>query len=443
MGATLAPMQARILSRRQFARSLAAAGTALGALPDVGAAPSSYVSLATEATAWRRYLVERAIPFWLGTVDPMGGYVLSDDAVRGRTLPWEKQLVSQARMIWGLALAHRRGLCPGHDACLHAAQHGVLYLRSRMKDPVHGGYFFAVEPDGAPRDPRKLLYGHAFVIYALVEWFRASGDRAALAEAMELFRLLQSKAHDRAHHGWTEHFERDWSPLPLRAPNAIVEVAGLKSANTHLHLLEAFTELHSETRDGEVRAALAESIRLNQRYFYPRNAARSAFHFNPDWSPVTDPASAGLSYGHNVEFAWLMVRAEEALGRRPSWGHFHAHLAHCLRCGTDTVRGGIYNRGARDEPASDTRKVWWAQAEWIAALTDGLRDKPGHAPYVQALLRVLAFMRDHATDARTGIWLDTVSADGTPRSSGLAHSWKTLYHDTRGLLKFVEAFQKA
>ena len=103
----------------------------------------------------------------------------------------------------------------------------------------------------------------------------------------------------------------------------------------------------------------------------------------------------------------------------------------------------VGHRGAGDEPASDTRKVWWAQAEWIAALTDGLRDKPGHAPYVQALLRVLAFMRDHATDARTGIWLDTVSADGTPRSSGLAHSWKTLYHDTRGLLKFVEAFQKA
>jgi mannobiose 2-epimerase len=436
------PMHPSLITRRRFGRSLAAAGAALGLPPSVVAATNPFVSFAGEAAAWRRHLIERTIPYWLGTVDPTGGYALSDDAVRGRTAPWEKQVVSQARMVWGLALAHRGGLCLGSQACLLAAQHGVLYLRSRMRDPVHGGYYFAVQPDGSPRDPRKLVYGQAFVMYALVEWFRASGDQAALGDAMELYQLLQRRAHDASRGGWTEHFERDWTPLPLRAPNAIVEVAGLKSANTHLHLLEAFTELHSETRDPGVRASLAESIRLNQRHFYPRDASCSAFHFHPDWSPVDDPASAGLSYGHNVEFAWLMIRAEESLGRRPSWGHFHGHLEHCLRRGTDHVRGGIYNRGMRDEPASDTVKVWWAQAEWIAALTDGLRHKPGHAPSIAALRRVLAFMRDHATDARTGIWLDTVAADGTPRSTGLAHSWKTLYHDTRGLLKFVEAFGK-
>lgn len=402
--------------------------------------PSS-ASLAGEATAWRRDLVGRSIPYWLTTVDPTGGYALSDDAAKGRTAPWEKQIVSQARMVWGLSLAHRRGLCPGQQACLHAAQHGVLFLRSRMRDPVHGGYFFAVQPDGSPRDPRKLVYGEAFVIYALVEWSRASGDRTALDEALELYGLLQSKAHDARHQGWVEHFERDWTPLPLRAPNAIVEVAGLRSANTHLHLLEAFTELYLATRNPDVRASLAEAIHLNQRHFYPRNPALSAFHLHPDWTPVKDPASAGLSYGHNVEFAWLMIRAEEALGRRPSWGHFHAHLEHALRCGTDHQRGGIFNRGHGNDPASDTSKVWWAQAEWIAALTDGLRHKPHHRPYQDALRRVLAFMRTHATDPRTGLWLDTVAADGTPQSTGLAHSWKTLYHDTRGLLKFVEAFE--
>jgi mannobiose 2-epimerase len=355
----------------------------------------------------------------------------------------EKQLVSQARMVWGLSFAHRHGLCPGGNACIHAAQHGVLYLRSRMKDFVHGGYYFAVQPDGGPRDPRKLVYGQAFAIYALVEWFRASGDRSALSDAMELFHLLHFRAHDHVHHGWTEHFERDWTPLPRHAPDAIVEVAGLKSANTHLHLLEAFTELYRETHDSRVRSALEECVHLNQRHFYPRDPGRSAFHFNPNWSPVTDPASAGLSYGHNVEFAWLMIRAEEAMGRRPSWGHFHAHMEHCLRFGTDHARGGIYNRGFGNQPATDTSKVWWAQAEWIAALSDGIRHVPDHAAYTAALVKVLSFMRNRATDPRTGIWLDTVAADGTPKSTGLAHSWKTLYHDTRGLVKFVEAFSRA
>ncbi|MEY3275133.1 MAG: Cellobiose 2-epimerase [Verrucomicrobiota bacterium] len=433
-------MHTPVMSRRRFAGSLAVAGAALCSPPVARAAANPFVSFAAEAAAWRRHLVEVTVPYWIGTVDPIGGYALADDAARGRSRPLEKQVVSQARMVWGLSLAHRRGLCPRNPASLHAAQHGILFMRSRMKDPVYGGYYFAVQPDGSPRDPRKLVYGQAFVIYALVEWFRASGDRSALVEALEMYRVLQRKAHDHRFGGWMEHFNRDWTPLPPRAPDAIVEVAGLKSANTHLHLLEAFTELYIETQDRDVRASLAEAIQINQRRFYPHDAAFSAFHFHPDWSPVNDPASAGLSYGHNVEFAWLMIRAEEALGRRPSWSHFHAHMEHCLRCGTDHARGGIYNRGVGNAPAHDTSKVWWAQAEWIAALTDGLRDKPGHPPYANALLRVLAFMRNYGTDRRTGIWLDTVAADGAPRSTGLAHAWKTIYHDTRGLLKFSEAF---
>ena len=242
-------MLSRPVSRRRFAASLAAVGGGLAA-PRAMAAPASnpWAMLAGEAALWRRYMVERSIPYWIATVDPMGGYALSDDAARGRKAPLEKQLVSQARMVWGLSFAHRHGLCPGGNACIHAAQHGVLYLRSRMKDFVHGGYYFAVQPDGGPRDPRKLVYGQAFAIYALVEWFRASGDRSALSDAMELFHLLHFRAHDHVHHGWTEHFERDWTSLPRHAPDAIVEVAGLKSANTHLHLLEAFTEDRKSTR---------------------------------------------------------------------------------------------------------------------------------------------------------------------------------------------------
>jgi mannobiose 2-epimerase len=391
-----------------------------------------------EAEAWRSELRDRMMPYWLGsTVDPLGGYALSDDAVKGRTAPVEKQLVTQARMVWGFSYWHRM---EGGAGYREAARHGVEFLRTRMRDAQHGGYFFSVNPDGTPRDPRKLIYGQAFVIYALVEWFRASGERAALVDAMGLFHEIRRRAHDGRNRGWVEHFERDWTPLPARAPNAIVEVAGLKSANTHLHVLEAFSELYRETRDAEVRRDLEEALELNQRSFYPLDASRAAFHFQPDWGRVTDPSSAGLSYGHNVEFAWLMIRAEEALGRRPSWRHFHSHLGHALRFGTDPVRGGLYNRGVGSSPANDTSKVWWAQAEFIAALVEGLRDRPADTGYAAALRRVLEFMRRHGTDPKTGIWYDTVTADGMPKSTGLAHSWKANYHDVRGLGRFVERF---
>jgi len=259
---------------------------------------------------------------------------------------------------------------------------------------------------------------------------------------MELYRILQRRAHDSAHGGWTEHFERDWKSLSPRDPHAEVEVSGCKSANTHLHLMEALAELYEATRDVNVKMSLEEAVKLNREYFYPPEAGKSCFHRNPDWTPVTDARSDGLSYGHNVEFAWLMIRAETVLGVQPSWDYFDAILKHALKYGTDIVRGGLYNRGAGDQPATDTRKVWWSQAEWMAALADGLKHKD-NPEYSEALEKLLGFVTKHQADPKDGIWLDTVTAEGQPQATGKAHNWKANYHDVRGIVKFIEAFSSA
>lgn len=402
---------------------------------------NNFLSLDVEAERIRRELRTRLLPYWYDTtIDSIeGGYALSDDAVRGRTPPLEKQVVTQARLVFGFSLAHRKGYGDGRRDYRNAAAHGVEFLRARMRDPENGGYFFSVTPNGKPLNPRKLLYGQAFVIYGLVEYYRASREQSALDDALALFRLAQERAHDAGHRGWNEHFERDWQPVPARDRNPMVAISGYKSANTHLHLMEALTELYAETRDDAVRAALRESLELNRAYFFPAEPARSAFYFQPDWQPVTGRRSAGLSYGHNVEFAWLMVRAMEALGIPPAWPHFHAYLEHALRCGADPQRGGVFSRGVGDGPAIDTDKVWWAQAEMLAALTEGLRDRPGDPAYARALRQLLDFIARYQVDARTGIWLDTVTTDGKPKATGLAHSWKGNYHDVRALVRFAEA----
>jgi mannobiose 2-epimerase len=275
-----------------------------------------------------------------------------------------------------------------------------------------------------------------------VEYYRASGDKEALRHAMDQFKVLQDKAHDNKNGGWIEHFDRDWTPMLKPVPEAIVEVGGFKSANTHLHLMEAFAELYEATRDPDVRKAVEESLKINAKFFYPPEAGKSCFHRQLDWSPVTAPSSAGLSYGHNVEFAWLMIRAEQVLKRKPSWNHFNAHIEHALKYGYDHERGGLYSRGADDTPATDTDKVWWVQSEMLAALTDGLQNKPNE-DWSKALDSLLKWIVTRQADPKDGIWLDTLTADGKPKSSVKASSWKANYHDVRALVKFIEAFGDA
>jgi len=394
------------------------------------------VPLPERAREYKTQLAEKILPYWYDTAQDKtnGGYLLADPGPAK-----EKAIVTQARMIWTFSLVHQKGFSDSRRNYLKAAAQGYCFLIEHFLDKEHGGYFWKTDLAGKPVKQHKFVYGQSFVIYALVEYHRASGDKAALQHAMELWQTLQKRAHDAKHGGWVEHFTRDWTPLPLRDPSGEVEVAGLKSANTHLHLMEALTELYDTTHVVGVRKSLEEALMINMMYFYPVVAGQLCFHRNPDWSAVTDPRSAGLSYGHNVEFAWLMIRAEKVLECELSWLEFYMHLNHALEYGWDIKRGGLYHRGIGNEPANDTKKVWWVQAEMLATLTDALQHKP-NPKYETALVKLLDFIAKYQADPKDGVWYDSVTADGQPKNPAKAHNWKANYHDVRAIVKFVEAF---
>ena len=398
--------------------------------------------LSSYAADMKEDLAEKILPYWYDTAQDKtnGGFVLADD-VQGRSAATEKQIVTQSRMIWTFSRVHLKSFGDGNRNYLKAAEQGYRFLADHFLDRKHGGYFWTTDLTGKVLNDRKILYGESFVIYALVEYYRASGDREALRRATELYHDIQKRAHDPQNGGWFEHFTRDWTPIMKPDPEAIVEVAGYKSANTHLHLMEALTELYEVTLDDEVKNSLEECLRLNATYFYPRDPGKSCFHRQPDWKEVADPKSAGLSYGHNVEFAWLMIRSQKVLGAPPAWDHFYAHLNHALKYGYDHERGGLYSRGSDDKPASDTDKIWWVEAEMLAALTDAIHQKP-NPEYETAAKKLLDFVANFMTDPTDGVWLDTVTAEGKFKSTGKAHNWKANYHDVRAMLKFIEAFPR-
>lgn len=398
---------------------------------------------ANQAAAYRLQLAQQVFPYWYDTaIDwQRGGYVLADDGRGNRGDARDKQLVSQARMVWGFALAHRIGLSDGRRDYLKAAQHGVRFLLEHFRDAEQGGYFWKTDLEGKPLNDRKNLYGESFVIYALVEYFRAGGEKEALQHALDLYAAIQRHSHDPVHGGWGEHYTRDWQLVTAQDDRVEVELAGKKSANAHLHWMEALTELYDATRDPSVKASLEEALRINRVWFYPPDPAAATFHREFNWAPVRGGRSDGLSYGHNVEFAWLMIRAERVLGQEPSWSHFEAHLDHALAHGVDHERGGLFYTGAGNEAARNRDKVWWSQSEWMAALTDALRHEENPA-YRAALTQLIDFLDRHQIDPADGIWFDTVGEDGSPKRPAKAHNWKANYHDVRALVKFIEAFAR-
>lgn len=413
-----------------------------------------HIEITRAAARWQQRLRDTVLPYWLGLTDErFGGYRMPDDVLRswarraGRRVlrgprepqPDDKQLVDQARLVWLLAHAHRAGY--GNGEYLAGATSGYDFLLAHSLDPSHGGYHWTTDRAGQVLNPVKHLYGQAFVIYAFVEYARASGDRDALTHALILHQLVDAHLHDDVHGGWREHGDADWGTLADDDPRIEVPFPGRKSGNAVVHVIEALSELLDETGDAHVRRSLVEALDCAERVLYPADPAAATEPYLRDWT--LDPESEHLvSYGHNVEFAWLMLRAQDVLGVERSRDQFHAYVDHALRNGFDHRRGGLAIFGHGDEPAHRRYKLAWIQNELVCALVDALVEQDDDR-YTRALVQTLDFVDRHMIDRRDAVMLESVQENGRRRWPKKSGHWKAGYHEVRAWVKLARAFAPA
>ena len=104
-----------------------------------------------------------------------------------------RSLVLCARILWTFSAAYRLLKEP---ACLRIAEHAYDYLTGKFKDLLHGGMFWMLDAMGNVLDSKKQVYGNAFAIYGLSEFFRATARKEALDKAVSLFLTLDRHAND-------------------------------------------------------------------------------------------------------------------------------------------------------------------------------------------------------------------------------------------------------
>ena len=416
---------------------------------------SRFAERARVALQWDALLSDRMLPYWHDTtVNSRGGFRVYDPGerswraqlgsfIKGRNDRTQNEslrgLVSQSRLLWVFSHAHLLGYSTPERDYLKAAAHGYAYLIETMLDREHGGFYWKTDVNRGVIEPHKLLYGQSMAIYALVEYHRASGLSDPLEHACSVYQIVQQRFRDRAHGGWTEHCERDFTPLTCtgeRLPG-MPDIVGFKSGDAHLHLMEALTELYADVKDSVIRESLVEAMELLCTHFYPPNVSDSCEYRLPEWKPVANDDFSNLSHGHMVEFAWLLLRAQQTLAMSRDWDHFESFMRHSLRYGFDHQRGGFYFRGKPDEPASDTTKLWWVQAEGLSALTDAVVHSP---EYNKPLTQLVDWILDYQIRSDDGVWIVSTDAAGEPQNVKKAGEWKAAYHEVRAITKFVNAF---
>lgn len=372
-------------------------------------------------------LRQNILAFWmLRAVDRERGTffgAISNDLVIDRLA--ERGALLTCRILWTFSAACRRY---NDRAYLEMADRAYADLMERFHDREHGGFFWSIAADGKVLRDRKQVYGQAFAIYALSEYHRASGKQPPLDRAIAVFRLLEAHTREPQHGGYLEAFGRQWQPIDdMRL--SVVDLNTPKSQNTLLHVMEAYTNLLRVWPDAGVRQALATLVdTMLTRVVNPQTHHLGLF-FAHDWSLQSDK----ISYGHDIEAAWLFTEAADVLGDAALKNRVHALAVKIadvtLAQGVD-ADGGVYNEGG---PAglTDTNKEWWPQAEAVVGFLNAFQLSRDER-HLQAALRTWDFIEQRLIDRQNGEWLRGVTRDGTILRDQLKVSfWKCPYHNGR------------
>lgn len=375
---------------------------------------------------WRNHAVNAAAGTFHGTL--ANDLTVDPAAERGALLT--------ARILWTYAAAFRHY---GDPADRRMADLAWADLNARYLDAVHGGFYWSVNADGSVRRDRKQVYGQAFAIYALSEYHAATGLPAPLDQAVGIFRLLEKHAREPRHGGYLEAFARDWSPIAdMRLSE--VDQNDPKSQNTMLHVMEAYTRLLDVWPDAGLRQALRDLVELMLTRILDARTLHLGLFFTTDWQPTSNK----ISYGHDIEAAWLLSRAGEVLGDPAltaritpvAVGIAHVTLAE----GTD-ADGALFNQG---DPSgiTDGTKEWWPQAEAVVGHLNAWQ-LAGDPRHLAAAVRAWDFIETHLIDRQNGEWFRGVTRDGRViRTFEKVGFWKCPYHNGRMGLEAVARLGK-
>lgn len=405
----------------------------------------------------QNHLTNELLPFWTTRMidDKNGGYITHFDKDGKDTGDDEKSLIAQSRSVYTLASAHRAGYGEGKYAKL--AKHGVDFMINKMWDKNDGGFYWMMDREGNVKIDKKILYGHSFAVYCLSEYTLATGDSRGIEYAEKVFDLIQINCSDTYFGGYFEMFEKDWT-----LSGAGSQGGDRKTLDVHMHLMEAYTTLYECSKKELHRRKLKEDIEiLLTRMMHPEFktgipqfyanwgiAPQIKFDIIWGWDRYTDGGEKDNStdntcYGHNAEFAWLLIHALEILEESTDeyLDIFATIFKHTVNNGIDNKFGGVFVEGPHSGGVHDKEKEFWQQAEVMIGVLDAWL-LFGEEKYLDAYKNIHRFVFDKVINKGIGEWYPLLTQEGKPIWTHMGHSWKINYHSVRAMIQSVIRLKK-
>ena len=408
-------------------------------------------------------LENNILPFWLNKMidKEHGGFYGRIDGSGNLHPEAEKGAILNARILWSFSAAYR---VLQKDEYLEAATRAKDYLIEHFIDPEYGGVYWSVDYKGEPLDTKKQFYAIGFAIYGLSEYARATGDREALEYALDLFYCIEEHALDRKYNGYIEACTREWGKIEDMRLSEL-DANYPKSQNTHLHIIEPYTNLLRCLREMQAKEScdyvpaigsvlpvgisvpmetiitVEASVRnlidiFTDKILNPETHHLDLF-FDMDW---TRGAGHLESYGHDIECSWLMHEAALVLGDQKVLEKVEKIVQMVAEASEKglTADGAMIHEANLDTGRVDDDLHWWVQAENVVGWFN-LWQHFGDEEAFSKAEKCWKYIKDQLIDWDNGEWYWSRHKDGSLNTTDdKAGFWKCPYHNSRMCLEIIE-----
>ena len=376
-------------------------------------------------------LTQNILPYWIEKmVDPRGGFygrrngheILDENAPKGAIL--------NARILWTFSAAYRVIRDPQY---LEMAKRAKEYIEEYFIDKEFGGVYWSLSADGRSLETKKQFYAIGFAIYGLSEFYRATGDISAKELALSLFRNIEAHSRDKKLGGYFEASTREWRPIEDMRLSDKDDNAS-KTMNTHLHILEPYTNLLRIDPDNiELRNAVIDLIEIFLDKIEDQETHHLGLFFDEDWKRRDND----ISYGHDIEASWLLLEAAQMVGNE---NILKKTIDHTKKIAMAALQGRccdgsmIYERHGNGHYDND--KHWWVQAENVIGQAY-LWKFHGMNEMLEKSIQSWEYIRDNIVDHENGEWHWSRKGKEINREDDKAGFWKCPYHNSRMCLEIL------
>lgn len=378
--------------------------------------------------------LQQILQFWMNhAVDQQKGGFLG--ALNHQNIPdlaAPKGIVLNARILWTFSAVYQ---WKPDTQYIMLAERAFDYLMEYGLDKKFGGVFWKLLPDGNVLDDRKQIYAHAFVIYGLSEFYEATKNKKALDAAISLFYLIEEKSYDVKYGGYFEAFTRNWSAIE-DARLSEKDRNEKKTMNTHLHIIEAYANLYKVWPNRILKSKIIHLLQLFKQYFIDAQSFHLNLFFTENWQLKRDV----ISYGHDIEAAWLLLDCAIIIGDI-EWMHTLEQMAvsivNAAAEGLD-VDGGLWYEKRIADDFLIREKHWWPQAEAMIGFLNAWQiTQQNH--FFEKSFNSWQFVKEHIIDKNYGEWVWGVDANyRVMNSQDKIGFWKCPYHNARACMEIIQ-----